>query len=122
LAGISATDLAQDGFTGAPAITCEADEVSEIWADLGTKWRILETNFKAYPVCRWAHPPVEGALALSREHAIDPDDIDDILITTFHEATQLATRRRPDPDFRSNDPRAYRLHAFQNSPWSVSES
>ena len=98
LAGISAADLAQDGFTGAPAITCEADEVAEIWADLGTKWRILETNFKAYPVCRWAHPTVEGALALARAHAINPDDIDDLLITTFHEATQLATRRPMDGD------------------------
>lgn len=98
LAGISAADLAQDGFTGAPAITCEADEVAEIWADLGTKWRILETNFKAYPVCRWAHPPIEGALALARAHAINPDDIEDILITTFQEATQLATRRPMDGD------------------------
>ena len=98
LAGISAADLAQDGFTGAPAITCEADEVSEIWADLGTKWRILETNFKAYPVCRWAHPPVEGALALARAHAINLDDIEDILITTFQQATQLATRRPIDGD------------------------
>lgn len=98
LAGISAADLAQDGFTGAPAITCEADEVSEIWADLEVNWRILETNFKAYPVCRWAHPPVEGALALSRAHTINPGDIDDILITTFHEATQLATRRPMDGD------------------------
>jgi 2-methylcitrate dehydratase PrpD len=51
LTGISAADLAEDGFTGAPAITCEAPEVSEIWGDLGTHWRILESNFKAYPVC-----------------------------------------------------------------------
>jgi 2-methylcitrate dehydratase PrpD len=35
---------------------------------------------------------------LARAHAINPDDIEDILITTFQEATQLATRRPMDGD------------------------
>ncbi len=93
LVGISAADLAEDGFTGAPAITCEAAEVAGIWGDLGQNWRILESNFKAYPVCRWAHPPVEAVLALVRAHDVAPDAVEGIVVTTFHEATRLTTRR-----------------------------
>lgn len=98
LVGISAADLAQDGFTGAPAITCEAPEVADIWGDLGRHWRIRESNFKAYPVCRWAHPAIEAALSLVRAHGVAADEIDDILVTTFYEATRLTTRRPPDGD------------------------
>jgi 2-methylcitrate dehydratase PrpD len=98
LTGISAADLAEDGFTGAPAITCEAPEVSELWGDLGTRWRILESNFKAYPVCRWAHPPIEAALALADAHEFSVSDIEEIIVTTFHEATKLSTRRPMDGD------------------------
>ncbi|WP_052261862.1 MmgE/PrpD family protein [Leisingera sp. ANG-M1] len=98
LTGISAADLAEDGFTGAPALTVEAAEVADIWSDLGRRWRILESNFKAYPVCRWAHPPVEAALSLLRAEDILPADITGITVTTFHEATRLSVRRPLDGD------------------------
>ncbi len=98
LVGVSATDLAEDGFTGAPAITCEAPEVAAFWTDLGQHWRILETNFKAYPVCRWAHPAIECVSALLDRHEIDLSQIAEIAVTTFHEATRLNTRRPVDSD------------------------
>jgi 2-methylcitrate dehydratase PrpD len=66
--GISAALLARDGFTGAPALTVEAEDARAFWGDLGTRWRIREQYFKAYPVCRWAQPAVEAALALQRAH------------------------------------------------------
>ena len=44
------------------------------WSDLGTRWRIREQYFKAYPVCRWAQPAVEAALALQRAHGFAADD------------------------------------------------
>ncbi|WP_406649257.1 MmgE/PrpD family protein [Aliisedimentitalea scapharcae] len=98
LTGVSAADLAEDGFTGAPAITCEAPEVAEIWADLGHRWRILESNFKAYPICRWGQPPVEAVLTLMQDHEVAFEDVTEILVTTFHEATRLASRRPADGD------------------------
>ena len=61
-AGVAAAWLAREG-TGAPAITLEAAEVGQYWSDLGTRWRIREQYFKAYPVCRWAQPAIEAALA-----------------------------------------------------------
>ena len=98
MSGIAAADLAEAGFTGAPAITCEAAEVAQLWRDLGQRWRILETNFKAYPVCRWAHPPVEAVLALIRNHGIALERIEEIIVSTFHEATRLATTRPKEGD------------------------
>lgn len=98
LAGVSAADLAEDGFTGAPALTIESDEVADIWNDLGTNWRVLESNFKAYPICRWAHPPAEALLSLMRQEMIAPEEIAKITVSTFHEATKLTTRRPADSD------------------------
>lgn len=91
MAGVSAAYLAADGFTGAPAITVEDQQLTPLWSDLGDNWRIHEQYFKPYPVCRWAQPAVEAALALCRTHAISSTDIDRIEVATFHEARRLST-------------------------------
>jgi 2-methylcitrate dehydratase PrpD len=95
MCGLSAAYLAADGFTGAPALVIESDAVEHLWADLGTRWRILEMYFKPYPICRWAQPAVEAALTLRRSHAIDPATIEKVEIETFHEAVRL-DQHRPD--------------------------
>lgn len=91
LCGVSAVQLARRGFTGAPAITVE--QAPAYWAGLGADWRILQQYFKPYPVCRWAHAPVEGVLALRRAHGLSSADVDRIEVQSFHEATRLATAR-----------------------------
>ena len=98
MVGVSATDLAQDGFTGAPALVCEAEEASSYWTDIGQTWRMREMNFKAYPVCRWAQPPIEAMRQVMTEHQFAVSDVKEILVTTFHEATRLATRRPTGSD------------------------
>ncbi|CAN5318931.1 MmgE/PrpD family protein [soil metagenome] len=90
-AGVSAAYLAQDGFTGAPAITLEAPEQSEIWGDLGSRWRIMEQYFKPYPVCRWAQPAVEAAATLVARHGIAPASIARVKVETFLAAMKLGT-------------------------------
>jgi 2-methylcitrate dehydratase PrpD len=92
MAGLSAAYLAADGFTGAPTLTLESETVAPFWNDLGERWRIREQYFKAYPVCRWAQPAVEAALALQQAHTIGLSEIDHIEVNTFHEGTRLATR------------------------------
>jgi 2-methylcitrate dehydratase PrpD len=89
MAGTSAALMAAGGFTGAPAITVYGPEVAGIWADLGSRWRILEQYFKPHAVCRWAQPPVEAALDLMREHGFGPADVAEIRVSTFREAAQL---------------------------------
>ena len=89
MCGVSAARLARAGFTGAPAIT--VTEQPEVWSDLGTRWYMLEQYFKPYPVCRWAQAPVEAVLALQSQYHLSADDIAQITIESFHEATRLAT-------------------------------
>jgi len=91
MAGVSAAYLARDGFTGAPAITVNDPVVADLWADLGSRWIILEQYFKPAPVCRWAQPAVEAALNLRAEHDLTASDIARVEVTTFHEAARLAT-------------------------------
>ncbi len=93
MAGLSAAYLAADGFSGAPALTVESEATAVYWSDLGQRWRIREQYFKLYPVCRWAQPAVEAALALQRTHNLSADAIQQIEVHTFHEGTRLATRR-----------------------------
>ncbi len=92
MTGVSAAYLARDGFTGAPAITVEAEDVAALWADLGSRWYMKEQYIKLYPVCRWAQPPVEAVLELKRGHGFDAQDVTAIEIDTFHEARRLCTR------------------------------
>lgn len=93
-AGVTAALLAREGFTGAPALTVESDEVKTLWSDLGRRWRIREQYFKAYPVCRWAQPAVEAALSLKRAHRFDVREIVAIGIESFREAIDLGSQCR----------------------------
>lgn len=88
--GVSAAQMAGLGFTGAPALTIEGDDAAPWWDDLGERWEIMETHYKYHPVCRWAHPAIDGALGLMEEHGLSADDVDRVRIDTFHNATRLA--------------------------------
>ena len=96
MAGVSAGLLAADGFTGAPAITVEADkskdEIAQYWSDLGQDWQIMIHYFKPYAVCYWAQPAIAGALKLKQQHGLETSDIAGIKVYTFHESSRLATR------------------------------
>lgn len=98
MAGVSAVLLARSGFTGAPAITIEADDVRGYWQDLGTTWLIEEQYFKPFPVCRWAQPAVVASLALQQEHQFTANDIAQLTIGSFHESVRLATREPQDTE------------------------
>jgi 2-methylcitrate dehydratase PrpD len=91
-AGVTAALLAREGFTGAPALTVERGDVASLWNDLGLRWRIAEQYFKAYPVCRWAQPAIEAALALQREHRFVADQIESITIESFNQAVALGSQ------------------------------
>jgi 2-methylcitrate dehydratase PrpD len=93
MAGVSAGILAGGGFSGAPALTVEAPEVADIWADLGRTWLIGQQYFKPYAVCYWAQPAIAGTVALCEAFQIDPEAIDRVRVFAFHEATRLAVRR-----------------------------
>ena len=91
MAGVSAAYLARDGFTGAPAITIDAPDLQQHWDDLGSHWQITQQYIKLYPVCRWAQPAVEAAMAIAQKHTISANQISKIKIETFHEAKRLTS-------------------------------
>ena len=93
MAGVSAGLLAHGNFSGAPALTIETAEVSDIWADLGQQWALMEQSFKPYAVCYWAQAAIAGAINLQEAHDIQPKEIQAIRVYAFHEATRLATHR-----------------------------
>ena len=93
--GITAGFLAKNGFTGAPALTCEGPH----WYSLGTKWKLVtDTHYKLYPCCRWAHPSIDAASKLMLQHNISHQEIASVEIRTFHNATRLAGHRPVSED------------------------
>lgn len=88
MTGIASVFLAREGFTGGPSSLLEQDEVTDLWEDLGDRWRITEQYFKRYPVCYWAQPAIEAVLSLRCDIA-SQELIDDIEIETFHQARRL---------------------------------
>ena len=96
LAGVTAVYLADQGFTGAPAATIEAEEVDAIWRDLGEQWVVHRHYIKPYPVCRWTHALIDSALMLRREHGLTGADIAAV--------ERPASMRRPGSIARSRPP------------------
>ena len=87
MVGTMAVLLAEDGFTGAPAVTVE--DVTEAWADLGSRWTILENYIKPYPICRWAHASLDALGAVMAGHGLGAGDIAQVEVGTFAEAAAL---------------------------------
>ena len=84
-AGLMASQLASQGFTGARRIlegaqgmaagmTKDADPARLI-DGLGTRWALAETSFKFYASCRHTHPAADALLALMRDHELRAERI-----------------------------------------------
>lgn len=89
MVGLSAAIMAEKGFTGAPAITLEAEDVAEHWADLGSFWQMEHQYIKPYPICRWAHAAIDATRKLCIEHDLRHQDIAHIQVNSFHQAACL---------------------------------
>lgn len=89
LVGTMAVLMAEDGFTGAPAITVEAEEAAKHWADLGQLWTVELNYIKPYPICRWAHAAIDALGGLLEAYGLDADGIDRIEVRTFAQSAEL---------------------------------
>lgn len=98
--GVEAALLAADGFRATPAELLTSPDVADLWTDLeahrGGRWRVLEQYLKPYPVCRWAQPAVEAAMAM--RPGIDPARIAWVRVASFREAIALAGAAPADGD------------------------
>ena len=81
--GIYALLIAEDGFLGAPAALVEFADAAFAWESLGTEWLTTQQYIKPYPICRWAHAPIDAALGLRATHGIALKEIAGVEIATF---------------------------------------
>ncbi|WP_170329692.1 MmgE/PrpD family protein [Ruegeria arenilitoris] len=89
MVGISAAVLAERGFTGAPAITIEAEAAAPYWVDLGQFWQVEHQYVKPYPICRWAHAAIDAVRAVMSANNLTHAQIQNIRINSFHQAACL---------------------------------
>jgi 2-methylcitrate dehydratase PrpD len=93
-AGLMASCLAQEGFTGAAEIlegpqgmaagmSSDADP-SRLDDRLGARWATLETSFKFHASCRHTHPAADALLQVMQANDLKPDDLDRV-VTHVHQ-------------------------------------
>ena len=104
--GVLAAFMAKNGLTGgkrilegkagifAAATDFEGD-IPGIFADLGSKYLILENSFKMYPCCGHIFSCIDGGLILREKHGFSPDDIISVDVGTYQ--TALTNSGNPDP-------------------------
>ena len=89
LVGLSSWMLAENGFTGAPAITIEDAAVAAHWGDLGEDWQVERQYIKPYPICRWAHGSIDAVREIQLAQQLSPNEIKSVRLRSFHEAVCL---------------------------------
>ena len=86
--GILAAQLARAGLTASPsaldgpqgflhAMDSAAEHVTDLIADLGRRWEIVDTGItvKLYPSCAATHPSLDAILDLRRQERFTADDV-----------------------------------------------
>jgi 2-methylcitrate dehydratase PrpD len=89
MTGISASYLAQQGFTGIPSLF-SAEQAETLINELGHFYNIHHLYYKPHSCCRWAQPAVEGIKYLIEQYNVSHRNIDKIVIHTFSESACLS--------------------------------
>jgi 2-methylcitrate dehydratase PrpD len=103
-AGLLSALLAGQGIQGPPTIfegprgffaatVPEPVDLVTCTQGLGEDWLMLDTTFKAYPVCGHAMTPIEASLKLYRR--FDPADIESVEVRAHPVSLQVASERHP---------------------------
>jgi 2-methylcitrate dehydratase PrpD len=90
LCGLVAATLAREGYKGASeslegkwgflhAYAPAADAAKAV-DGLGRRWETLKIAVKPYPSCRYGHAPLDGILALAREHRIRAEEVEEVVV------------------------------------------
>jgi 2-methylcitrate dehydratase PrpD len=90
MCGLIAATLAREGYRGAADALegkwgflhgyAPASDASKAVAGLGQRWETMKIAVKPYPSCRYGHAPIDGILALAREHRIKPDEVEEVVV------------------------------------------
>jgi len=90
MCGLIAATLASEGYKGASEALegkwgflhayAPAADAAKAVDGLGSRWETMKIAVKPYPSCRYGHAPLDGILALAREHAIKADEVEEVAI------------------------------------------
>lgn len=91
--GIIAALMAEKGITGARNCLEGEQGLYKVYhhgeydrdiltRDLGKHFEGVNVSIKPYPSCRGTHPAIDAALKITKKHAINPEEIKEILIVT----------------------------------------
>ena len=90
MCGLMAATLARAGYQGAAdAIEgkwgflhayAPAADGSKVLDGLGRRYETMKIALKPFPSCRYSHAALDGILALAREHAIRPDEVEEVAV------------------------------------------
>jgi len=90
MCGLIAATLAREGYKGASEAIegkwgflhayAPAADAGRAVNGLGRRWETLKIAVKPYPSCRYSHAPIDGILALAREHAIKAEEVEEIMV------------------------------------------
>jgi 2-methylcitrate dehydratase PrpD len=89
MVGVTAAELAQQGFTGIPSIL-GFEEYEEWVTDIGERYWMADWVFyKAWASCAWGHAACVAALQLVEQNDIPVEQIAHVEVRTFDEAVRL---------------------------------
>lgn len=104
-AGVLAALAARAGMTGAPdtlegefgmgRAMSDAPDWDAGTQDLDTLFNITRMTFKNHACCGHTFAPIDGALVLQQQHAIRPDDIEELEVHTYRTALDVAGNPAP---------------------------
>jgi 2-methylcitrate dehydratase PrpD len=99
MAGVTAAELAADGFTGARralegaggmgAAMSENTDPARLVDGLGTRWTLAESSFKFHASCRHTHPAGDALLALMQREKLGHEDIAEVLCGVHQSALDV---------------------------------
>jgi 2-methylcitrate dehydratase PrpD len=88
-AGITAAELAAEGYTGArralegaggmAGSMSEGTDPARLTDGLGTRWALAESSFKFHASCRHTHPAADALLLLMQREKLRHEDLADVL-------------------------------------------
>ena len=106
--GVLAALLAERGYTGPEHIVDGKEGLTHclgpawrlevLTEGLGESWRIMQCGMKAFPTEALTHTPISAVLELVREHHLEPEQIERVLIRSLARAVDiLADASKYDP-------------------------
>jgi 2-methylcitrate dehydratase PrpD len=90
MSGLIAATLAAEGYEGAADALegkwgflhayAPSSDAAKVIDALGTRWETLKIAVKPYPSCRYSHAAIDGIRALTREHGIRADEVQEMMV------------------------------------------